>query len=225
MKAETRAIARAFLDPARPFDRYIYYYAAGKLGSDPVYRGTLDALAGRDAPLLDVGCGIGLLLHALRGGGRDIGYHGIDLDADKIGRARQAASRAGLVDARFQAVDIARGLPAHHGSVAILDVLQYLPAAAQEDVLATCVRMLAPGARLVIRTGLRDEGARSRFTRIADFFGHHAGWMKATPKHFPTRDWFESQLAATGLQSSFTPLHGRTPFNNWLVVAEHRSAG
>lgn len=225
MKAETRAIARAFLDPARPFDRYLYYYAAGKLGSDPVYRGTLDALAGSDAPVLDVGCGIGLLLHALRGAGRAIGYHGIDLDADKIERARQAAARAGLEDARFEAVDIGAGLPAHHGSVAILDVLQYLPMEAQEDVLAACTRMLAPGARLVIRTGLRDEGARSRFTRIADFFGHHAGWMKATPKHFPTRAWFETQLAAAGLQAEFTPLHGNTPFNNWLIVAGRDPAG
>ena len=225
VKAETRAIARAFLDPARPFDRYLYYYASGKLGSDPVYRGTLDALAGTDAPLLDVGCGIGLLVHALRGAGRRIGYHGIDLDAEKIERARQAATRAGLGEARFEAVDAGAGLPAHHGSVAILDVLQYLPAAAQEAVLAGCIARLAPGARLVIRTGLRDGGARSRFTRIADFFGHHAGWMKATPKHFPTRDWFESQLAAAGLRAGFTPLHGNTPFNNWLIVAEHDTAG
>ena len=59
MKAGHRAIARAYLDPARPFDRHHYYYALSKLATDPLYDGVCDALRGRDLPVLDVGCGIG----------------------------------------------------------------------------------------------------------------------------------------------------------------------
>ena len=224
MKADHRAIARAYLDPARPFDRYLYYYAAGKLASDPVYRGASRALAEAEGPLLDVGCGIGLLLHALRGHGDDRRYLGIDLDAAKIAQASRARDRAGWRDARFEAGDIATALPeGHSGSVALLDVLQYLDPDAQTAVIDACARMLAPRGRMVIRSGLREQGARSQVTRMADFLAHRIGWMKATPMHFPTRDGFESRFHALGLRATFAPLHGRTPFNNWLVVAERAS--
>ena len=59
-------IARAFL-PKNPLgNRWDYYYTLAKLRSDPLYPGVLQALRGSDAPLLDLGCGLGLLAHALR---------------------------------------------------------------------------------------------------------------------------------------------------------------
>ena len=42
MKADHRAIARAYLDPARPFDRHHYYYALSKLTTDPLYDGVCE---------------------------------------------------------------------------------------------------------------------------------------------------------------------------------------
>ena len=59
-------IARAFLPPRWHGNRYFYYYTRAKLRTDPLYPGVLDALRGTTAPVLDLGCGIGLLAHALR---------------------------------------------------------------------------------------------------------------------------------------------------------------
>src|SRR3546814_16941723 len=87
-------------------------------------------------------------------------YYGVDNDADKIGRATAAAGRTGLAPARFEVVDLAHHLPRHEGSVAILDVLQYLRAPAQRQLLEDVIAMLTPGARLVIRTGLVDGSHR-----------------------------------------------------------------
>jgi hypothetical protein len=101
----------------------------------------------------------------------------------------------------------------------LLDVLQYLPDAAQERVLGDAIAMLVPGSRLAIRSGLHDDSARSRTTGRVDRLANAIGWMRSAPLRYPTRDWFERRLAVAGLAADFRPLHGRTPFNNWLVVA------
>lgn len=214
-----RRIARAFLPRRWYGNRHDYFYTLAKLRTDPLYPGALQALRGSDAPLLDLGCGLGLFAHALHADGQRLPYLGVDIDADKIARARDIAARAGLADARFEVLDLAAGLPAHAGSVAILDVLQYLSHARQRELLDAVVAMLAPGARLVIRTGLADASRRGRTTRITDRLAHTIGWMQEVPRQYPTRDGLLAQLQAAGLDPEFRPLYGRTPFNNWLVVA------
>jgi 2-polyprenyl-3-methyl-5-hydroxy-6-metoxy-1,4-benzoquinol methylase len=213
------AIAHAFL-PSRWYgNRWHYYYSRSKLGSDPLYPGVIDALRGSQAPLLDLGCGIGLLAHALRAAGIAVPYRGVDNDAAKIAQAQRAAGVAGLQGVGFDLVDLAAGMPAHHGSVAILDVLQFVPPQAQDAILDAAVARLAPGATLVIRTGLDDGSGRARFTRRIDALSRVLGWMNAGPERYPAADALRARFDAAGLQSEFTPLYGRTPFNNWRIVA------
>lgn len=212
-------IADAFVEPGWPPRRYHYYYVRGKLASDPLYPGVVAALRGCDAPLLDLGCGIGLLAHALRADGQALDYRGVDFDPGKIDTANAAAARAGLAGVAFSTCDLVRERPSHRGSVALLDMLQYLPGDAQERVLGDAIAMLVPGARLVVRSGLRDTGARSRTTGIVDRLANAVGWMRSAPLLYPTREWFERTLSAAGLSAECRPLHGRTPFNNWLIVA------
>lgn len=212
-------IARAYLPPHPLGNRWDYYYTRAKLGSDPLYPGVLNALRGSQAPVLDLGCGLGLLAHALRMDGQTVGYYGVDNDAAKIARAQNVADKNGLADTRFEVVDLANGPPAHHGSVAILDVLQYLSAEDQQALIATTIDMLTPGARLVIRTALGDDSRRGRTSRYTDRLANWVGWMQFRPKCYPDADAMRAQLAAAGLHSSFEPLYGNTPFNNWLIVA------
>ncbi|NZA27255.1 class I SAM-dependent methyltransferase [Luteimonas sp. SJ-92] len=221
-RAHARSIARAFL-PARALgNRHDYYYTLFKLRSDPLYPGVLAALRGSEAPLLDLGCGLGLLVHALRRDGQAMPYRGVDIDAAKIARAQRVAARSGLDGTRFEVVDLARTTPTHRGSVAILDVLQYLSHEAQRELLSTMAAMLTPGARLVIRTGLGDDSRRGRTTRITDRLANLIGWMQERPRCYPTADGLRTTLEQAGLESRFAPLYGSTPFNNWLVVAAQR---
>lgn len=219
-----RRISAAF-GPDRWYgNRWDQHYTRAKLGSDPLYPGVCAALRDSGAPVLDLGCGLGLLAHALRADGQAMGYRGIDLDAAKIARARRAAARAGLVDVAFEAQDLAA--PAfdlarlgHRGNVAVLDVLQFVPAEARRPLLEKMSAMLVPGSRLVIRTGLADGSRRARITRAVDVFSRVVGWMGATPGGYPEPEMLRAAFDAAGLRSQFTPLYGRTPFNNWLVVA------
>lgn len=221
-RPQAQAIARAFL-PTHPLgNRYDYYYTRTKLRTDPLYPGVLAALRGTDAPVLDLGCGLGLLAHALRADGQRQRYHGVDIDAAKIRRAGAIAARNALQDTRFEVVDLGQSWPEHHGSVAILDVLQYLNQAMQANLIRSVARMLTPGAKLVIRSGLGDSSGRGRTSRITDVLAHLAGWMQEVPKCYPTRESLQAQLDAAGLRATFAPLYGNTPFNNWLIVAEPR---
>lgn len=218
-RATSGRIARAFL-PAHPLgNRWDYYYTRGKLGSDPLYPGVLQALRGSAASLLDLGCGLGLLAHALRQDGQAMDYRGVDNDAAKITRGRAVAARAQLQDVRFEVVDLAQGPPAHRGSVCILDVLQYLDRDAQGQLVDEAIAMLVPGARLVIRTALLDGSPRSATTRITDRLANLIGWMQSRPQCYPEADALRAQLETGGLAADFAPLYGNTPFNNWLIVA------
>ena len=66
---------------------------------------------------------------------------------------------------------------------------------------------------------MTDGGGRSRTTRLVDRLAHRIGWMGMRPQHYPTLDALRTMLEAHGLHVDCTPLYGRTPFNNWLIVA------
>ena len=217
--AAAKGIAHAFLPERALGNRYDYYYTLTKLRTDPLYPGVLDALRGIDAPLLDLGCGLGLLAHALRLDGQATTYRGVDIDAPKIERARRIATKAALADTQFEVVDLAAGYPPHAGSVAILDVLQFLTREQQATLLDAAIAMLAPGTVLVMRAALDDGGTRIRRTRLGDRFAAFTGWMPDRPKHYPLVDDLRARFDAAGLSADIVPWFGNTPFNNWLIIA------
>lgn len=216
MTLPKREIAASFLP-----DRYRYWYSLSKLSMDPLYQAVPAAFG--DEPVLDLGCGIGLLLHCLRASGRHLPYVGVDTDETKIVAARAASDRGGHNDASFQVCDLSVRFPEHHGSVALLDVLQYLPQPAQETLLSKAAQCVSEEGKLVIRTGLADATWRSALTRATDRFGHRVGWMKTSFKAQPSARDLRAILLRHGLHAEFKPLWGQTPFNNWLVIAR-RSA-
>ena len=220
--ADAKRIARAYLPRSSLGNRWNYYYSKAKLASDPLYPGVLAALRGSDAALLDVGCGIGLLAHALRHDGQRMPYHGTDIDQRKIGNAMRAADAAGLADVAFGMADLTAGLPAYAGSVAILDVLQYLSHSAQDRLLAAAIGCLVPGARLVIRAAVDNGQVGTRTTRLTDQLTHLIGWMQTVPRDYPREDDLRATFESAGLHARFTPLSGNALFHHWLIVAEQK---
>ena len=196
-----------------------YWYSLGKLALDPLYDAAPTAFEDEQTPLLDLGCGIGLLLHCLRANGKRLPYFGVDTDVTKIDAARDASERGGHNDATFQVCDLGEDFPDHRGSVALLDVLQYLPPQKQARLISRAAQCVSKEGRLVIRTGLADGSWRGTLTRATDRIGHFIGWMKTSFKVQPSAGELAAALRRHGLQADFKPLWGRTPFNNWLVVA------
>lgn len=196
-------------------------YVRGKLASDPVYAASAALLAGKPLPLLDIGCGIGLLGQYLHASGHTATYVGVDRDARKIAAGQRAAERGGLATAIELRCADAHELPPMHGHVALLDVLHYLPATAQQSLLQQAVRHLAPHGRLIIRNVLREPNWRFHATRVEEFFLHVSGWIPGGPQHYPSPDELCTPLRGAGLDVRIEPLRGRTPFNSYLIVARH----
>lgn len=194
-------------------------YVRGKLASDPVYAATAELLEGSSLPLLDIGCGIGLLGQYLNTQGRPRRYVGLDHDPRKVAAGRLAAQRAALDDLMdLQHADAAE-LPPVRGDVALLDVLHYLPAARQIELLRSVVGHLAPDGCLIIRNVLREKNWRFHATRIEEFFLRASGWIPGGVQHYPNAGELRVPLEGAGLDVRIEPLHGRTPFNSYLIVA------
>lgn len=209
---------------AAPFpNRWDRGYVATKVKTDPLYAAVYDELRGSDFPLLDLGCGLGLLAFYLRERGLAFPIRGVDYDPRKIRSAEKVAAALSLSGLSFATHDARSGLPEHSGNVSILDILQFFTPSEQEILLGRAASLVAPGGKLVIRSGLRDRSMRFRITVAGDFLAKASFWMKAAPTHYPSADDFRRILSPFG-RVSMSPLWGGTPFNNHLIVLE-RSGG
>ncbi|HET8899252.1 MAG TPA: class I SAM-dependent methyltransferase, partial [Rhodanobacteraceae bacterium] len=191
---------------ARFSGRWEPNYVRGKLRHDPLYRAALAVLAGNSLPLLDIGCGMGLLGMYLSEHGQSRAYIGFDNDPRKIASARTICGEH-FPRLRFQDGDAA-ALPDFAGNVAILDVLHYMPAALQRNVLEGAASRVAPGGVLLIRNCLRDRSWRYWMTVLEEKILHWTRWMQVGARHFPSREEIAEPLAASGLAVEVSPLWG-----------------
>ncbi len=193
-------------------------YVATKLRTDPLYTALVENLRGSDLPLLDLGCGLGLLALFLRAEGFTIPIHGLDYDSRKIETATQVIAQSGTRGVSFDHCDVRAGLlPEHQGNVSILDILQFFTPTEQEKLLVLAASRVAPGGKLIIRSGLRDSSWRFKITVLGDLLAKVTFWMKAAPTHYPSGSDFQRILSPFGAVS-VAPLWGNTPFNNYLIV-------
>ncbi|MCW1925960.1 methyltransferase domain-containing protein [Luteolibacter arcticus] len=194
-------------------------YVASKVKTDPLYGAVYDELSDSSLPLLDLGCGLGLLAFYLRERGLAFPIHGVDYDPRKIASARKAAAALKHGDLSFDSHDARQGLPEHMGNVTILDILQFFTPEEQQKLLGLAASRVAPGGKLVIRSGLRDSSRRFKVTVFCDYVAKITFWMKAAPTHYPSGEDFERILSPHGTVT-VSPLWGGTPFNNHLIVLE-----
>lgn len=198
-------------------DRWDRHYVAAKVRSDPLYQAVAAELAGPPLPLLDLGCGLGLLAFYLRARGLTMPVTGLDYDPRKIAAATRATAALGEATLVFRHHDARRGLPDHRGNVTILDILQFFTPDEQRTLLAEAAARVADGGKLLIRSALRDRSWRFRVTVAGDLLARATRWMRAAPVHYPTRETFTATLGTHG-ELDIRPLWGATPFNNHLIV-------
>lgn len=200
--------------------RWDFFYTRSKLGSDPVYSAVVREITGTTLPLLDIGCGIGLLAHYVHACGHEMAVTGFDYDKRKIASAQAMAAKAGHPHLDFTSGDARTGLPDFSGHVVILDILQFFTEAEQDALLTASAARVAAGGKLIIRSGLRDDSWRFRITVLGDYLAKYTFWMKAAPTCYPDAAQFQRVLGAAGLKVRIEPMWGGTPFNNFLIVGE-----
>ncbi|MBV9070266.1 MAG: class I SAM-dependent methyltransferase [Acidobacteria bacterium] len=192
---------------------FLRAYVRSKLRIDPVYAAVFERLSDNTEPLLDVGCGAGVLAAYLRARGFAAPIRGIDHDERKI-----AVAAAVVHDATFAVAD-ARSAIAAGGTVVLLDLLHYFRSSDQAAILAAA----ANAKTVIIRDAVRDGSWRYRLTYAQETFSRAVRWLRAERLHFLTREEIVRPFAA--FQAEVVPLYGRTPFNNYLFVFRRSNPG
>jgi SAM-dependent methyltransferase len=186
--------------------RFLRAYVRWKIASDAVYQHAR-------GPILDLGCGAGVMAAYLRARGYEGAIAGVDHDARKIEVARALA----LPGVTFKMGD-ASSFDLRN-TIVMLDLLHYFDDARQRSLLEA-----VSGANLIIiRDAVRDGTWRYRATYAQETFARGVRWLKAERLNFPRRETIVG--AFPGFESEVVPLWGRTPFNNYLFVCRRPSSG
>ena len=196
----------------RPWSN-LYYYAHGKIALDPAYPVVAGLLRDSPRPLLDIGCGMGLLASYLRAHDHKAPIVGMDVDAEKVSLAQEIL---GKENTSFHAGDALTTFPSHSGDVVMLDVLHYFSDEQQQELLEKMANSVAPGGMVLIRVTLNEPNWRFRLTLMEEWFVKFSRWIPVTGSNFPTSDEVSAPFLRAGLEGDGRPLWGITPFNSYL---------
>lgn len=199
---------------ARYGSDFLARYVDWKIGLDPVYEAVRQALGESERPLLDIGCGAGVLAFYLRESGYGAPVTGLDLDRGKIERARRVGRNYEGVEFETKRVEEIDEIPGH---VTLLDVVHYLEDEGQVRLLTSIASRVRPGAIVLLRETLADGSWRARVTWLEEVFARATGWMRTTTINFPTLEDIDRCFPEEEFTREATPLWGRTPFNSHLL--------
>lgn len=168
----------------------------------------------RDHKLLDVGCGTGLLVYALkRAGYRDV--TGIDISASQIALAVEKGLPCRQVDEHY-IHDLASSKPGSVDTVFLMDVLEHLEVSTQLEFLRAVRQVVRPGGRLILSVPNANSTFAMRWRHID--WTHRASF---------TEHSIEFALISAGFSSVYYHRYEfggpiRFPFihkySNWLLV-------
>ena len=215
--------------------QYALRFARGKLRHDPVFLAILEqGLLPDNGRLLDLGCGLGVLLALLHEAReqfskgqwnsawpippRQLELNGIELLQWKVAAGNLALKHKASIkqgDIRYSEF-----LPC--SAVVILDVLLYLKADEQRHTVQRIAQALQPGGVLLLREGNKTGGLRFHITRFAEqlcCLARGQGWPNL---HYRSQQQWTELLQELGFSVSHAPMSQGTPFANVLYIARKR---
>jgi SAM-dependent methyltransferase len=181
-----------------------------------------DLLGETREPLLDVGCGIGLLPFYLRERGFEPTIVAVDADTRKLAEGRQAAGTRHR-DIEFVEHDLVHQLSSFQGNVAMLDLLHYLPPARQRTLLTELAACVPAGGTLLLRDCPRDGSPRFWMTYAGEVFAQSISWNLDARLHFPSLETIDAPFRHEEFARDERPAWGRTPFNNRLFIFQRHA--
>ena len=216
---EHRRACHRVLARFRP--RILRRYVSAKLRIDPMFPVAYGLLRDASEPIIDLGCGIGLLPFYLRERGVRMPILGIDCDAGKIAHAKGIGTN--YKDVEFVRQD-ARQPFTRKGTILLFDLLHYLPPREQVDLLEQLAGCVAPNGMLLLRDCPRDKNLRYWVTNLVERFGQMVAWNLAGNLYYPSRESIKAAFADRQFSLTIAPLWGGTPFNSHLFLLRSRPA-
>ena len=157
----------------RLYTNYLYkgpvleWYMRIKVRLEDYYK-IFHELVPEKAHVIDLGCGYGFLCYMLQFLSQDRVITGVDYDLDKIETAQHGYLRSDRLN--FIHADVTTYSLTPHDVIIISDVLHYLSASEQEELINRCFDALNPGGKVIIRDGNKDLADRHKGTKLTEFF-------------------------------------------------------
>ena len=216
----------------RSSGKFAFHFAQGKLHHDPVFLAVLKSgLIKNGMTVLDLGCGQGLLfalLHAAesqyqRGAwpdswpapARGLDLHGIELRESEVAIARKALGST----ASITSLDLSDGEIPRANVITLFDVLHYLDADAQVNLIKRIANAISPGGLLLVRDADAAAGFSYRVTHFAERLAAICRGHFNQRFHFRSRAEWNALLSESGFAIETLPMSEGTPFANMLWVA------
>lgn len=215
--------------------KFAWHFARGKLSGDPVFNEILQrGLIAPNTHVIDIGCGQGLLSAWLLAAEttastknwpaewasppKAFTVKGIELMPNDVERARKALKHA-QDRFTFETGDMCTTAFEKAQTVVILDVLHYVPFAAQEDVLVRVKDALTPKGLLILRIGDANAGMGFKISNWVDNIVFLCRGHKLTRLYCRSlSDWL-ALLNKLGFHVESKPMSQGTPFSNVLLLA------
>ncbi|MEO5861618.1 MAG: class I SAM-dependent methyltransferase [Burkholderiales bacterium] len=226
---ELNDAAASFYQPVGPVP---FYFARGKLRHDPVFLAVLKSgLIKNGMTVLDLGCGQGLLFALLRAAesqyqrgtwpddwpapplGLDL--HGIELRESEVSIAHKALKSL----ATITPLDLSHGDLPHADVVVLFDVLHYLNAEAQGQLIKRIARTISPGGLLLVRDADATAGFSYSVTYLAERIAAICRGHFRQRFHFRSLMQWKVLFTERGFAIETMPMSEGTPFANVLWVA------
>jgi 2-polyprenyl-3-methyl-5-hydroxy-6-metoxy-1,4-benzoquinol methylase len=174
----------------------------------------------RSGDVLDLGCGFGLfslyyaqILPGLR-------FHGVDLDARRIGIAREAGRRLGLANAEYVVGD-ARDFRARakYAGAYMLDIVHHVEPETVRPLLTELHATLAPGGCLLVK----DVDTRPAYKR---WFTHALDLLVSpgSPPHYWAAEALQAALEGAGFRVFRHSMVDFLPYPHVLYVCRKPGA-
>jgi SAM-dependent methyltransferase len=202
-------------------DRWLRGYGKSKVRRDQLYPAALPLIP-PGATVLDLGCGIGLLGLLLEARGLHNDTLGIEWDPAKARFGQRLADGKGR--ARIVCGDLFQVPWPPCTVVAVLDVLHYLPAARQRELLFRIGAHLPEGGRLLLRAMDSRTRGMAILTRFAEWVAVGCRWNLAPSVHWRPLAHLRADLAAAGFRLLASPAMPGAMGGNQLLLCEKVAA-
>lgn len=184
---------------------YIYkgpieeWYVRIKVKMEKNYR-TFDELIPKNAHITDIGCGYGTLSFMLTMLSDKRTVTGIDYDGDKI----EVATHSYLHNERtnFVNADCSQSKLPFSDVFVLNDVLHYMDATKQKDLIEKCCTMLQPEGMVIIRDGDSQIAKKQKITRLTEILSTKIFKFNKVQEelHFTSADQLQETAKECGME-------------------------
>lgn len=167
-------------------------------------------------PVLDIGCGHGLVSNILALTGAQRQVLGIDIDADKIAVASQTiGARQNIQFMVGDATDLPAG---DYHAVTITDVMYLIPPETQRSILVSIAGALRPGGVLVWKSQIRQPRWKYAITYGQEWLMTRLGPTEGAGLFFMDREESLAGIRDAGLRPAVVPMPSFRPYTDVLFL-------